>query len=67
MGYQTILDYQLFANLPSEFVYRAAKDVHGFAMDRMFIYEEVMNNQFLQEKMMQMQATSFVNYQKTIY
>lgn len=61
-GYQSILDYQLFTNQRSDFVYRAAKDIHGFAMDRAFIYQEVLKDLRLNASLLEMQSTSLVNY-----
>lgn len=61
------MDYQVFANVPSDFVYRAAKDIHGFALDHEFVKQELLKDPRLHDKIQQMMATSFVAYQKTIY
>ena len=62
MGYQTVLDYQVFANVPSDFIYRAAKDIYAFAVDREFVKNELLSDDRLQDKILQMQATSFIGY-----
>ena len=33
-GQQTLLDYQVFVNLESDFIYRVDEDVEGFGLDR---------------------------------
>ena len=53
-GYQSILDYQLFGNVLADFVYRAAMDVRGFAIDRMFFQHQVAQEERLQDKLLEM-------------
>ena len=53
--------------MPSDFVYRAAKDITGFAIDRQFIVNELLSSERLADKIQQMTMTAYVMYQKPIF
>ena len=67
MGYQSILDYQLFSNTQTNFVYRAVQTVHAFAIDRMFIKAVILTDYRLNDTFQEMQCNSLVSYHNTIF
>lgn len=65
-GQLTLLDYQVFQNIQSDFIYRVEEDVEGFGLSQKLWQRLVAIGKY-PESIIELKRLGFVNYRQGIY